>query len=117
MKNYIKATLLLLFVVSVTLLLFLCFSKRREPSAPIAEKNPPPEAVSGDVIASAIEEYLLIAEDNYLNLYHIGESPSLKHSEYFNKFLLPKADILLLSDGIRFQSLKKAYEAMESFVN
>ncbi len=118
MNRYIKVILLLSILLSAILICMLFSqSKEKQSPAPISDTNPPPEAVSGDITASALDEYLLIAEGEYLNLYFMDGEPSLKHSEHFDSFLLPSGDIAILSQGIKFQSIEKAYEVMEGFIN
>ena len=77
------------------------------------------ELEAGEVFKSSVadeEEYLLIAEKDYLNLYEIGDKKTLKKSERINTALFPEEDITNLIKGIEYKSSDDAFAAMENFV-
>ncbi len=117
MKYLSKAAIVLPLLALALALFLLFFSEKNSPPEPQDSVTPAPQAVSLDTKAEPSEEYLLIAEDGYLNLYETADSPSVKYSERLDTLLLPHSDRLLLANGLYFKSLDEAYQAMESFVN
>ncbi len=112
MKKALKAVCFLPFLLLASVL-FIFFVKSG--NTPLPKKNStPPESVSGEITASEIPKYRLIAENSYLNLY---ENSSIKHSEPLSSLSLPESDIKKLSKGLTFDSLNEAFAEMESYIN
>lgn len=80
----------------------------------------PDTELAGETSAEATvieeEKFLLIAEDNYLNLYNADTDGALKKSERLNPSIFPDVDIAELRQGIVFDSEMEAYEMMENFI-
>ena len=66
---------------------------------------------------AADESWVLIAEGEYLNLYHINEGKSLKNSELIDISVFPMSDAAELKKGIKFDTISDAYTVMEGFIN
>ena len=66
---------------------------------------------------SASESWVLIAEGENLNLYHIDGEKSLKNSELFDISVFPMSDAAELKKGIKFDTVSDAYTVMEGFIN
>lgn len=112
----IVTMLLALFVIVAALVFAIKYNDKKR------NKNPPQndDKNLGEVfkpdIADEEEKYLLIAEEEYLNLYQIGEETALKKSERINTRLFPESDITNLAAGIEFGTSEEAFAAMENFV-
>lgn len=110
-------TMLLALFVIVAALVFLIKHNEKKQS-----ENPPADGpeIFGEVfkphIAAEEERFLLIRENDYLNLYHIGEKKALKKSERINIGLFPEGDIKRLSSGIEYPTPEEAYAAMENYI-
>ncbi len=108
--------LLALFVIMAALVFAIKYSdKKRNENPPLNNDKNLGEVFKPD-IASEEEKYLLIAEEEYLNLYQIGEKTALKKSERINTRLFPEGDITNLSAGIEYKTPEEAFAAMENFV-
>ncbi len=116
--NKLFNTVFVMLVVMSVAAVMLRISQRNNNSLENVEpiNTQSPEEVSSTIIYEE-EEYLLIAEEGYLNLYESGEKPSLKKSERINFALFPPEDVIELKSGLTFKTVSEAYEAMESFVN
>lgn len=87
----------------------------------IAENLPEsPQSPQNTVISSSNgerkERYLLIAEEEYLNLYKLDGRATLKKSEQVNFKLFPEADVRSLEEGVEYETPQEAFAAMENFV-
>ena len=72
---------------------------------------------SAETTAIEQEKFLLIAEENYLNLYSAETNGALKKSEKLNPSIFPDSDIAELKRGIVFDSEMEAYEMMENYID
>ncbi len=112
----IVTMLLALFVIVAALVFAIKYSDKKRNENPSLNDDKNLGEVFKPDIADVEEKYLLIAEDEYLNLYQIGEKTALKKSERINTALFPEADIKNLTDGIQYKSSDEAFAAMENFV-
>ncbi|MBQ8636815.1 MAG: hypothetical protein IJ423_02325 [Clostridia bacterium] len=115
-----KVKVLSLVIAGVVLLtaLIILLGENKNHKEPFAEKpNPLPQEVSKKTFVDEQEIFLLIAEDNYLNLYNSDTNGVLKKSEQIDFNLFPAEDVEELREGKTFYSETEAYEMMENFVN
>ena len=82
---------------------------------PLPEKKETSDTPSDT--ASVGESWFLVAEGEYLNLYHINDKKSLKNSELIDISVFPTSDIAELKKGIKFDTISDAYTVMEGFIN
>ncbi len=116
MNKYFKISFFLPLFLCLLWFLFLFFAADKKTIPPDAE-TAPPKTVSGENIAEPAIEYLIIAENNYLNLYLVDENLSLKCSERLDLNLLPVEDASMLANGVCFKTIEDAYTMMESYIN
>lgn len=90
---------------------------QQEINPPVSAATPSGEEVFNSEIITQEQECLLIAEGDYLNLYEIGDTTSLKKSERLDFTLFPDDDVTQLEKGMIFSTIEEAYEMMENFVN
>ena len=65
-----------------------------------------------------VSYYLVNEEGGSIKMYHIeGEKAKVIKSEEISVDVLPEDDILLLSQGIKFQSEDEALEVWENFIS
>lgn len=83
-----------------------------------AAEAPQSEAGEGEAAAESVDEsWFLVAEEGYLNLYHINDKKRLKNSEPVDMSVFPFSDAEELRKGIKFDTVSDAYTVMEGFIN
>ncbi|MBQ7794127.1 MAG: hypothetical protein IJ366_06345 [Clostridia bacterium] len=117
MNRIFKAVILVPLLICALLAAIIFLNGKSTEAPPPAHNAPTPQTVFGETEAEPLEEYMLIAEKGYLNLYQKGDSSAPKHSERLDPSLLPASDIKELENGMSFSSAEEAYRAMESFIN
>lgn len=116
--NKVKVLSLVIAGVVLVMALIILFADNRNQKEPFAEEpNPLPQEVSKETFVNEQEIFLLIAEDNYLNLYNSDTNGVLKKSEQIDFNLFPDSDVEELRKGKTFYSETEAYEMMENFVD
>ena len=83
---------------------------------PSASAGPDPVQHTAQAADSIREDFLLIAEDGYLNLYRRGEGSALILSERLDLALFPQNDALQLTRGITFDGEEAAFSAFEDYI-
>ena len=80
-----------------------------------------PQEVEEESVVAATEvvdeSWFLVAEEGYLNLYHINDKKRLKNSEPVDMSVFPLSDVAELEKGIKFDTVSDAYTVMEGFIN
>lgn len=120
-KRTILYILALIFVAVNAVIFFRNSGREREqlmntpaPQVTQAPSGAVSAAVNG---ASEAAEYVVIAENGYLNLYSSQASAAPEKSERFDTELFPADDVKLLLEGVRFNDIDEAYEFMENFIS
>lgn len=115
MKRIVTMLLALFVIVSALVFAIKYSDNKRNENLPLNDDENLGEVFKPD-IADEGNKYLLIAEEEYLNLYQIGKNTALKKSERINTALFPEEDITNLTKGIEYTSSDDAFAAMENFV-
>ncbi len=116
--NRVRAIPLVIAGVLLIMALVILLREGNNPDEPFSEKpNPLPQEVSKETYIEEQEIFLLIAEENYLNLYNSDTNGVLKKSEQIDFNLFPADDVEELRKGKTFQSETEAYEMMENFID
>lgn len=104
-------------IISVTILLCAAaWLVRLPPRQPESTPAPDPVQHTAQAADSIREDFLLIAEDGYLNLYRRGEGAALILSERLDLALFPQNDALQLTRGITFDGEEAAFSAFEDYI-
>lgn len=115
--KYVKFIIAAVFVLiaAIVLAVTIRFTNDKKEVVPDADTELAGETSAEATVIEA-EKFLLIAEDNYLNLYNADTDGALKKSERLNPSIFPDVDIAELRRGIVFDSEMEAYEMMENFI-
>ncbi|MBS7298819.1 MAG: hypothetical protein KIG65_07025 [Eubacteriales bacterium] len=115
---YKKIILLLTIIVVGVMMIISMLNDEIENRLPSEDKNTQslPRQVNSTV-TSEEETFLLIAEDDYLNLYNTDRNGPLRISEKIDFKIFPADDVYELRKGITFASEIEAYKMMENFIN
>lgn len=101
-------------IIFALVLLSSCAGEKQEQGVTHDISNP---TGNNTAVDEAREEWFLVAEGRYLNLYSINGEKSLKSSEQIDLSVFPVADAARLRKGIKYDTVFDAYSAMESFIN
>lgn len=117
--NRIKSLLpIILLAVLLIITVFIFVNGGKTENKPYMNKQESiPEQVSSNTTSEEIGGFLLIAEENHLNLYEDNKNGGLKKSEYIDFSIFPSKDVEELRQGITFDKVSDAYAMMENYVN
>lgn len=106
----------MLIVFAITILCAAAWLMNLPPRRPKSSPTPAPEENIVRAADSVREDFFLIAEDGFLNLYRRGETSALISSERLDLSLLPQGDVILLTRGIEFSDEESAFSAIEDYI-